>query len=882
MRRIGSMRPSDNLPGNDYSNHNNHNNHSQEKASAKYSKLLAIDNMLANNICLKANLDNPVFPENITIDDNLYFSSGKSHEIAVLYDAENNQDAKLSLYAESFCFFPNSYIDTTVTSPFQISFEDNSDSNSIFPINGIISNYNTQYSWYNYNSVSANSELYMNISENGNISTKGTLFIAPIVDPEDSNYPSFDPIPIYDPSTITNPRQYFKVDPGTFGASDGSVVVRDMIFSVTPYIGGIDLLNVNPFTGQVKIEDGGLYVNGNSFSVTTNLLANVPATFSNPNDTDSFTIDTLTNKKVSTNNLPLEINGLYARLYTVDPAYPSNDADLVRKIDIIRLIQGFKPKGAVDIMTDMSIWGDDTNDTNTTSTITEIVSTGTLDTTGTTGSITFETEVDILTEATQGVSLEEGSYVLFNQINCTNNFTGIYSWYVTSQPSAVADGTYNNVTGYNSIGASTSFPEANFVVSGGVVTSFVLTDPGSGYTLTDPYTQVAFPVDGTNNSNTFFTINVTQNLQAACGIYVVSAGVFDSNTNIWTYTWVRRDNLENGSNAVGATVFVTSGTYENELFIQTNDQYQPDEGNPPVANTTTYVGQYQLFFEVQTKLLYGAGPGINITGQTISVDIGQNDAVYNNLIFNPEPTTGDSYLTIRDDPIFTPTSSGVVAPITTSITTNGINLTGGDTDEPGPAIHFNSIGDNGTVGQITGLFFSRNDEDPSTIIQTYYNGENSSDLQFWVTQKTIDSNSIIPYLAMTIQPTDIANTASVGINKTNPVHALDVNGNVRGTSMIALSDLRLKENIKPLENSLDKILAMQGVSYNLIDDENKVTQVGVVAQEIEKVLPEVVVTDADDMKSVAYGNITAVLIEAVKELQQQVNDLKSTVEELKK
>lgn len=875
MRRIGSMRPSDNLVGNNYDNRNNHNdynnpskrvnhnNHSQEKASAKYSKLLAIDNMLANNICLKANLDNPVFPENITIDDNLYFSSGKSHEIAVLYDSSNNQDAKLSLYAESFCFFPNSYIDTTVISPFQISFENNPNTNSPFPVNGFISNFNTQYSWYNYNSVSANSELYMNISENGDISSNGTLFISPIVDPEDPNYVA--------------QCKYFKIDPGAFGSSDGSVVVRDMIFSVTPCTGGIDLLNVNPSTGQVKIEGDGLYVNGNNFSVTTNLLANVPATFSNPNDTDSFTIDTLTNKKVSTNNLPLEINGPYARLYTVDPAYPSNDADLLRKIDIIRLIQGFKPKGAVDIMTDMSIWGDDTNDTNTSSTITEIVSTGTLDTTGTTGSITFETEVDILTEATQGVSLEEGSYVLFNQINCTNNFTGIYSWNVSSQPSTVADGTYNGVSGYHT--GLGSVVVADFVVSGGIVTSFVLTDSGSNFVSGS---QVSFDVDGNGVTGSYFTINITQNVQAACGIYVVSAGVFDTNTNIWTYTWVRRDNLENGSNAVGATVFVTAGTYENELFIQTIDQYQPNQGKPPVANTTTYVGQYQLLFEVQTKLLYGAGPGINITGKTISVDIGQNDAVYNNLIFNPDPTTPDSYLTIRDDPIFRPTASGVAAPITTSITTDGLILSGGDTDEPGPALYFNSKSSIDTAGQVSGLYFRHNDGNASTYIQNYYNGENSSDLQFWVTQKTIDSDNIYPYLAMTINPTDIANTAFVGINNGNPVHALDVNGNVRGSSIIALSDLRLKENIKPLENSLDKILAMQGVSYNLIDDENKVTQVGVVAQEIEKVLPEVVVTDADDMKSVAYGNITAVLIEAVKELQQQVNDLKATVEELKK
>jgi hypothetical protein len=346
--------------------------------------------------------------------------------------------------------------------------------------------------------------------------------------------------------------------------------------------------------------------------------------------------------------------------------------------------------------------------------------------------------------------------------------------------------------------------------------------------------------------------------------------------------------LANGSNAVGATVFVTDGDFSNTSFIQVNDQYQSGEGNPVVANTTTYVGQYQLEFDTQSSLLFTAGAGIDITGQVISVDIGQDDTnIDNNLIFSTDPITNASYLTIRNDPTFAP--SGTPAPITTSIVNTGIELSGGDTNEPGPAINFNSNGDDSTsgAGQVTGLFFSRNDENPSTIIQTYYNGENSSDLQFYVTQKTTDTNDSNwindnPFLAMTIQPTEQTDTAFVGINNSNPVHALDVSGNIRGTSVIATSDLRLKENIKPLENSLDKIMAMQGVSYNLINDEHKVTQVGVVAQEIEKVLPEVVVTDENDMKSVAYGNITAVLIEAVKELQQQVNDLKATVEELKK
>lgn len=84
----------------------------------------------------------------------------------------------------------------------------------------------------------------------------------------------------------------------------------------------------------------------------------------------------------------------------------------------------------------------------------------------------------------------------------------------------------------------------------------------------------------------------------------------------------------------------------------------------------------------------------------------------------------------------------------------------------------------------------------------------------------------------------------------------------------AFSDERLKSNIETIDNALDKVMNMRGVSY--IKQAEK--GVGVIAQEIEKVLPEVV-TDGE-YKSVAYGNIVGVLIEAIKEQQKQIDELK--------
>ena len=84
----------------------------------------------------------------------------------------------------------------------------------------------------------------------------------------------------------------------------------------------------------------------------------------------------------------------------------------------------------------------------------------------------------------------------------------------------------------------------------------------------------------------------------------------------------------------------------------------------------------------------------------------------------------------------------------------------------------------------------------------------------------------------------------------------------------AFSDERLKSDIETIDNALDKVMNMRGVSYTKQAEKG----IGVIAQEIEKVLPEVV-TDGE-YKSVAYGNIVGVLIEAIKEQQKQIDKLK--------
>ena len=96
---------------------------------------------------------------------------------------------------------------------------------------------------------------------------------------------------------------------------------------------------------------------------------------------------------------------------------------------------------------------------------------------------------------------------------------------------------------------------------------------------------------------------------------------------------------------------------------------------------------------------------------------------------------------------------------------------------------------------------------------------------------------------------------------------------VASDDVTAFSDISLKENIQVITGALDKVSQLRGVTYNRIDIQGK-RQAGVIAQEVETVLPEVVNTNENGIKSVAYGNIVGLLIESIKELKAEVETLK--------
>ncbi|MFQ6616954.1 MAG: tail fiber domain-containing protein, partial [Fidelibacterota bacterium] len=120
---------------------------------------------------------------------------------------------------------------------------------------------------------------------------------------------------------------------------------------------------------------------------------------------------------------------------------------------------------------------------------------------------------------------------------------------------------------------------------------------------------------------------------------------------------------------------------------------------------------------------------------------------------------------------------------------------------------------------------------------------------------------------------------NVGVGTTTPNVALDITGDIEYTGTLTdVSDRRLKENIAPVDGALDKIQAIAGVTFNMMDTPER-TEIGLIAQDVQAVLPEAVtvVDPGKGLLGVSYQSLIPVLIEAVKELKTENDALKARI-----
>ena len=101
---------------------------------------------------------------------------------------------------------------------------------------------------------------------------------------------------------------------------------------------------------------------------------------------------------------------------------------------------------------------------------------------------------------------------------------------------------------------------------------------------------------------------------------------------------------------------------------------------------------------------------------------------------------------------------------------------------------------------------------------------------------------------------------------------VEVNGQLIADKIRGRSDAKLKSNINDIRGALQTLKGLQGKSYNYRNSNH--VSYGLIAQEVETILPEIVETDVDDIRSISYNDIIAIMIEAIKELDVKVEEMR--------
>jgi len=156
-------------------------------------------------------------------------------------------------------------------------------------------------------------------------------------------------------------------------------------------------------------------------------------------------------------------------------------------------------------------------------------------------------------------------------------------------------------------------------------------------------------------------------------------------------------------------------------------------------------------------------------------------------------------------------------------------------------------------------------------------GTSASDARFRIFSGGTETNGIM-----------IKENGFVGMGTGSPTVRLQVAGDIIANSIAGSSDARFKTNVFPIENPLQKVLQLRGVTFDWKTKEfperafPEKRSVGFIAQEVEQVLPEVVQTEnnTEGYKSVQYDKVVALLVEAIKEQQKQIEQLQQKVKEL--
>jgi len=288
-----------------------------------------------------------------------------------------------------------------------------------------------------------------------------------------------------------------------------------------------------------------------------------------------------------------------------------------------------------------------------------------------------------------------------------------------------------------------------------------------------------------------------------------------------------------------------------------------------------------------------------INGSLIKSNLGINNANNGEIFFgsnggfigtngNLKWSNAENILDLKNNGIIK--TSNIEA---TNIYVNGKNITQIDISSLNGII---PVGSGGTgLGSINSgyLLFGNNSTDLATNSNLYWDNTNNrigigGSL---LPQKTIDINGDINITGSIYNNNQLLSNIydwKSAVNDSNTIYTnknlyvdydsndnyykFKVKGNVFASGEIySSSDIRLKTNISNIDEPIKKIEQINGVYYNLISNEKRC--IGLIAQEVEKIIPEVVYTNTDNTKAIAYNNMVGLLVESIKELSSRISNI---------
>jgi len=441
---------------------------------------------------------------------------------------------------------------------------------------------------------------------------------------------------------------------------------------------------------------------------------------------------------------------------------------------------------------------------------------------------------------------------------------------------------------------------------------------GVGATLTNSGTQEALVIDGIALSSADRVLIYQQTDPAHNGVYTVTT-VGSVSTN-WVLTRATDADSYGPSDpdtlGKGDAFFISAGdTGAGETYVMTT------------VGTITFGTTGIVFIQISATAVYSAGTGLALDGTVFSNTITNNNQLTNGSAYITSSASISGNAATATQLQTARTIGGVSFDGTANINLAGVNIAGTQ-DTSGNAATATLATNATNATNATTAATTTGNAGSATVLQTARNingvsfngsaditvadstklplaggaltgsvtlsGDNHTTYgpnSGWGAYLRVGGNSYTATgtMASVVTSTgnlhiDSAPSAATYINyfagtsgivfgngASGQVGSIDTAGNLTMSGNVtAYSDVRLKSNIQTIESGLDKVCAMRGVTF----EKDGVRNLGVIAQEVEAVIPEVVMTQNDGMKSVAYGNIVGVLIEAIKELKLEIEILK--------